>query len=324
MTLTAQLSVGLPSVEACRQLLLIQLEEFQKNARLVFDQDRQISVDAIHDLRVAIRRILTVQQNFAPWLDPDWLCQAQKYYGSLQKPLGKIRDLDVFCTWIKAEHPDQAAIISQLDGVRQKYLGKLIDRQKGKSFQKWLDRQVAGLALPDAAIQMTAQAISPGGRVNLFRLSDCLPVILYQTASQLTVFHSIIQDTQDMPPAIKQEMAGLPEDIVHHLRLAAKTFRYTLEAYQSLLGPEASRLIQEFKAFQDLLGNWHDAVVAMKYLQQLQGDDQKTAQLAALQAERQQRTEQLQNEFLNCWAAMSPNWFHERLSTCLDYGLKNS
>jgi CHAD domain-containing protein len=53
---------------------------------------------------------------------------------------------------------------------------------------------------------------------------------------------------------------------MHRLRIAAKGLRYTLEFFESVLGEDASTLIEDLKKIQDHLGNLHDAIVAINLL----------------------------------------------------------
>src|SRR5262249_53518242 len=56
-----------------------------------------------------------------------------------------------------------------------------------------------------------------------------------------------------------------PEDL-HALRIRAKRLRYLLEFLEELSGKAGNRLIKRLIALQDLLGSYHDAVVAADFV----------------------------------------------------------
>jgi CHAD domain-containing protein len=325
-----ELSPGLPVAEGVRQMLLSQLGEIQQQSRLVLEPDQPVTVAAVHDLRVALRKNIAVFDAFAPWLDPDWLKKARKGYAPLLKRLGKLRDLDILQAWLSQEAGDLEWLLELVDRDRLALRHNLPEHLQGRSFARWMGRQVAALALPESALRMNPVPVTARGEVQLVRLQDCLPVILYQASARLTAYRNLIPELDSLPPEIIQDPAQLkeitllPDDILHRLRVAAKSFRYTLEVCQSLLGRPAKKLIKEFKSFQDLLGEWHDTAVALAYLEQLPAEQKKAARIAELHAGRLVKQEKLRSDFELRWKSMSPGWFYERLSACLDhaYALK--
>ena len=53
---------------------------------------------------------------------------------------------------------------------------------------------------------------------------------------------------------------------MHALRIEFKKFRYTMEFFREVLGPEAKGIIEEVKTMQDHLGDLNDADVACQIL----------------------------------------------------------
>src|SRR3954454_24199126 len=49
---------------------------------------------------------------------------------------------------------------------------------------------------------------------------------------------------------------------IHEMRIAAKGFRYTLEAFEHAVEPALTPLIDQVTALQDAAGEMHDAIVA--------------------------------------------------------------
>jgi CHAD domain-containing protein len=86
------------------------------------------------------------------------------------------------------------------------------------------------------------------------RVVDVLPSILYARLSDISAYFEWVEG-----PYVSVER-------LHRLRIATKGMRYTLEFFESLLGEDASILIEELKSFQDHLGNLHDTIVAINLL----------------------------------------------------------
>jgi CHAD domain-containing protein len=61
--------------------------------------------------------------------------------------------------------------------------------------------------------------------------------------------------------------AHVPTERLHMLRISIKRFRYTLEFFREVLGPESNTLINDCKRMQDHLGDLQDAVVAVDLLE---------------------------------------------------------
>jgi CHAD domain-containing protein len=68
-----------------------------------------------------------------------------------------------------------------------------------------------------------------------------------------------------MKGGAKIEAMPRPEDL-HALRIRAKRLRYLLEFLQELTGKAGRRLVKRLTTLQDLLGSFHDAVVAAEFV----------------------------------------------------------
>ena len=333
MAETLKLTVDMPAYEAARRLLLAYLDEIRIQAPRVLDADPARSVEAVHDLRVALRRSLTVFESYGPWLNGESVRAARKGYRKLQRPLGELRDLDVLAEQSGDSRVESAgcpdSLIDLLGQERDKKRSRLPELLASRDFQNWLGQRGRDLSAAQAALNMALPAISGRGIVRMYRLQECLPVMLYSAAANLTVYHNILQNPASLPESIRQNLAGEREvsaigDIVlHRLRIFAKQFRYLLEMHQSTLGPSTRQMIEDFKKYQDLLGGGHDAVKAISYLgrrQSLIGKDS----YAAWQEYWQQRRFAMQREFLSLWPELTAAWFHQRISAGLDYAANSS
>lgn len=316
-------------------MLAGQMVEILEQVRLVQSPEQTVSETAVHDLRVALRRSLTLLDALAPWFDQRWLSKQKVFFRALLRSLGVVRDADVlvglaesfFLSADGANLPGGQALIERLRQSRDTARQKLRHHLTGHDFTTQLARQAARLNRAEVSLKMMPQAISAKGEVRLFRIGEILPVMLYQTAARLTVFHMVVRETEPGDP--------VDDTVLHQLRIAAKHFRYTVEHGQPLLGTAGRTLILEFRGFQDSLGNWHDAVVACAMLSDLEksgikesqnnisdapgesSDMEKEAVRRWLLHQENQR-DNLRQTFMEQWRQMTPTWFHEHLAAALD------
>ena len=337
-----ELTFETPVTEAARRMLSGQMIEILEQVPLVLSPEQIVAETAVHDLRVALRRSLTLLDALAPWFDPGWLSKQKILYRALLRSLGIVRDADVLAGLAENYFNSPAGAGSGLQGgqallerLRQRRDAahrKLCHQLTSDNFTRKLARQAARLNRTDVSLKMMPQAISAKGAVHLFRIGEIVPVMLYQAASRLTVYHTLVRATESGDP--------VDDAVLHQLRIAAKHFRYTVEHSQSLLGTAGRTLIREFRVFQDRLGDWHDAVVACALLTSLEassgidahagsdasGDDARESGLTDMEKEavhswflhQEKQRDNLRLAFMELWRQMTPAWFHEHLSAALD------
>ena len=317
-----------------------QMTEIREQVPLVLSPEQPVTETAVHDLRVALRRSMTLLDALAPWFDPRWLSKQKTFFRGLLRSLGIVRDADVLAGLAESFFagpegsglPGGQALLERLRQSRDAARLKLCHHLTGHDFTMKLARQAARLNRTDVSLKMMPQAISAKGAVSLFRIGELLPVMLYQAAARLTVYHTLVRESESGDP--------VADAVLHQLRIAAKHFRYTVEHSQSLLGSAGRTLIREFRVFQDSLGNWHDAVVACALLTGLEtsgvsdahagsdasSDDARETGLADMEKEavhswflhQEKQRDSLRLAFMELWRQMTPAWFHNHLSAALD------
>jgi CHAD domain-containing protein len=186
--------------------------------------------DAVHDLRVAIRRCRSIAAVFEE-VDPDpgWQ-QMRRVPRKLFRRMGELRDAQVMDEWVRKLMPDHDTVRMHLHAGYQGNITDLRDaaRDAAEKFDtkswKRLDRSLCKRARFVPAGSLAAQ---------------CLAVERFEEAKEL---HTRAQRT-DKPKAW------------HELRIGIKRLRYTVEN----LMPELYALWSDnLKRLQDLLGEVHD------------------------------------------------------------------
>jgi CHAD domain-containing protein len=186
--------------------------------------------DAVHDLRVAIRRCRTMADVLSEVNPSSGWRKLKKTSRDMFHKLGLLRDVQVECDWVKklapARDPIRRALLQHL-GTREKQFRKAsrealhqFDRKEWKKWQRKLPEKARFFPLESVVYQ----------RLALARLHEV--VQLYQAARR-----------------------GRSRIAWHRLRIGLKRFRYTVENFL----PQRSEVwIEDLKRLQDLLGEAHD------------------------------------------------------------------
>jgi CHAD domain-containing protein len=209
------------------------------------DVRRTADVDAVHDLRVASRRLRAFGVTFRDLLAENVRRRLEKKLKPVAKAAGALRDLDVQVELLEerlAETPtevERAALehlleqltIRRVDVVRraQRRLGKLEVDAISRLVRRALDAVTEGLAQRG------------------------------QEAYALSVLEGLVGDAAEHLPADGTEAADDAERL-HRLRIDIKELRYCLELFEPLLGPTFPELYARVAELQEVLGVYHDLV----------------------------------------------------------------
>ena len=201
--------------------------------------------DAIHDARVATRRLRAAIDLVEP-VTPDHLIDPlRKTLRRLRRRLGPLRDLDVLI--------DNAARVEgdARHGVAAAWLGRRLatarvaerrKTRKKETPQRWIDR------LNDW---------QPVREHLTVRASDVQDLMLESLRWQWNVF----ADHADRLADYIRNPHGATAQDPHELRIAAKQLRYTLEMLAKASFKLPTLAGRAFKRMQNELGLWHDQVV---------------------------------------------------------------
>ena len=205
--------------------------------------------EALHDMRVATRRLRAAVRIFAPALPARVERELRDELRWLGQLLGGVRDLDV-----QLEHLDAFAAQSPVSGRAglarfRDYLEAERLRRRGPMLEGLDSRRYFRLLvrLEDFA----------AGRVRLGKRNTVAqaPVAVIGRRAIKKAFRGLIKRGD------KIGAAPTPEDL-HVLRIRAKRLRYLFEFLIDAVGKEGGRFVKRLTRLQDLLGTYHDAVVA--------------------------------------------------------------
>jgi CHAD domain-containing protein len=220
-------------VEALRQLLPMVVEDF--------------SSTAIHQSRVATRRLKAGLDVFAPFVDSKRFRVFARFARRLRRRLAPLRDLDVMRGHLK-EVASTPAARKGVDVLRKQF-AQHQTKLRGKLLHEvddvYLMEELGGWW---AVRQQIADVVEPARS---------------RVAEQV---HELIDEfRRDARLVCKLEESDEPVD-AHELRIVGKSLRYTLEMAIRVGHPVPADVMKLFKAMQDDLGLWHDFAVLAQHI----------------------------------------------------------
>ena len=238
--------------------------------------------EAIHQTRVAARRLRSDLQTFKPVLDPVWVRHVRSDLQWLGSQLGRVRDADVLgqdldLSGLARSKDAKGAtdLRAQLQSQRSVAAEEVASVLQCERYLLLLDKLHAAAERPPLHVLGRNGGVRPGRRA-----SKTLPKLIKKPSKKL---HKRAQEA-DREPTDRQ---------LHQIRIGAKRLRYAAEAAEPVVGKRAQRLATAAEGLQTQLGEHHDAVVAEAWLREhAKGASSKVAfsagQLAAEQIRRQQ------------------------------------
>jgi triphosphatase len=217
--------------------LRVQFGEFLRNepgARL------GEGVDAVHDMRVATRRLRAAISTFGEALPAEFgrLGAELRWFGRV---LGEVRDLDVHIDALQEAQTSasdaaegKAALVEKLRSQRNGARSRLVDA---------LDSQRFASLVNDMSLVLSQDGTAP--------YEQQMPVTQLapeRIRHRYRKFRKVANDTS--PESAPREL--------HEVRIRAKRLRFTLEFFEEMYSKDARRLIDEAIDVQDRLGEHQD------------------------------------------------------------------
>ncbi len=211
-------------------------------------------IEALHDMRVATRRMRAAYGIFAEYFDSAILDPFNKGLRRTGRNLGAVRDLDVLLEKAEAYRaalpPDAAAegdiapLLDDWHARRAVARRQMLEYLDGQGYRTFVADFRTFLTTPGAGALTypTDQQPVP------YQVRHVVPRLIFTRYEAVRAYEPVI-DTAPLPT-------------YHLLRIDCKRLRYALEFFRDVLGPEAPGLIKQVTALQDLLGALQDAHVA--------------------------------------------------------------
>jgi CHAD domain-containing protein len=200
--------------------------------------------EALHQMRVATRRIRAILRAVRPFLAPEWTEHVRQEVGWISSLLGEVRDWDVLLESFRENFHD---ISSEDPRAFQSIL---------KEFEDQRSQARAGLL----------EALRSHRYLHLLnRLEDSLPHLPFQP-TPLTLEDLAQKAFLKLQDFVQASHSLFPKPELHRTRILLKRARYAVELAKTRLEKRAKRFLKQAKRGQDLLGQHHDAMVAEQRL----------------------------------------------------------
>lgn len=288
-------------------------KHFQKTIKHEADVLKDKDPEALHQMRVGMRRLRSAITGFAPALDLPKSADQRKI-GKIARCLGQLRDLDVLQAALKnrylpnlpskeQKHLEDA--LSTLDKQRRETLAKVRETLEHQRYQKLKQ------SLQDWLKQPTYQAVAQ------MPVSSVLADLLLPEVSKLWLHPGWLVGTEisaDEPemitvqkylePKVVAQILAERGELLHDLRKEAKRVRYQMELFTDFYGPAYAGYLQDVQSLQEILGRIQDSAVLADVLADVLGSKQKdklptlVAQLNLTAYEAWQEWQTLQERYL--------------------------
>ncbi|MCB5273513.1 hypothetical protein BJG92_01035 [Arthrobacter sp. SO5] len=260
--------------------------------------------DAVHQLRVAARRLRSALATFGKLTDSGTAKPLRAELKWLASTVGQARDAEVMRArlreMIDAEPPE--LLLGPVAQQIEEHLGAIHH-----------DARAAGLAALDSD--------------RYFRLLDSLDAFLESPplsgASQENAFGTVgpLVSTQrkrlkkSVRAAFDEETGQIPEDApLHEIRKSAKRLRYAAEAVTPVFGKQATTLARAAEGIQEVLGDHQDSVVTRETLEELAAQAPASGgngfTYGRLHALEQRRGDDARDRFIREWRKSPPKPLH--------------
>lgn len=269
-------------------------------------------IEALHDMRVATRRMRAAYRIFAPHFAEETLAQFNKDLRRAGRTLGAVRDLDVLieaAAAYEAEHgsAEDASIAPLLDdwhARRELARRDMLAYLNSSQYARFVERFRTFLTTPGEGTRRLAP-----GEPTPHEVRHVCPRLILERYESVRAYESVLD--------------GAPLTTYHALRIEFKGLRYALEFFRDVLGSETPALIKQITGLQDVLGALQDAHVAEALVTQFLAERAKrrkkveainltgvTGYLAVLQA----RQQELLTRFPQPWAEVTGREFRRNLA----------
>jgi CHAD domain-containing protein len=222
--------------------------------------------EAIHDLRVSIRRFGQALRVFKPCFRGKELRKVRRELKQVLDVAGELRNHDIALKLLgKSKRPERAALQAKIQIGRREARRSLVSLLKN-----WLDRK-SSLKWRAALERAAADPRDNFGKVPIG-----------QTARQM--LPALAQDFFEHGNKAAGAKASRQE--LHGFRIASKKFRYTLELFTPLCGPALNPKLEAMRRVQTLLGDLNDLETLREILGQYQSNQNLTAWIKKRQRKR--------------------------------------
>lgn len=247
-------------------------KHFQRTVQYETDVLKDKDPEALHQMRVGMRRLRTVVNGFAPALVLPKAAREKKI-AKVARRLGQLRDLDIMQdalqnqylpTLPNSEQKIGKKVLATLEKRRHQVLVQVQKTLKDKPYQEMKRAFQDWLQMPTY------------GTFAEFPIDQILPDLLLPFVSQFFLHPAWLmgvqfsdgqkQVAQDLSLEDVVELFRVQGSVLHSLRKQAKRVRYQMELFTDFYDTPYQDYVKEIKSIQRILGQIQDGFVLAEFL----------------------------------------------------------
>jgi CHAD domain-containing protein len=238
--------------------------------------------EALHQARVATRRLRSDLRTFRDYLEPEWTRELRDELKWLGGELGTVRDGDVLVERLEThagrlpadEHLIVERVVARRHAERDDARDVLLDGYRGPRYLELLERLVAATRAP--------QFVTPPEDIDAIAAANVAGIVEVPVEAAAAAAADEPPDVDAsardaLPSVVRKPWGHLrravdalgddpPDTALHDVRKRAKRCRYAAEAVAPVVGKRAREFAKAVANVQDVLGEHQDAVVAREWL----------------------------------------------------------
>ena len=245
------------SVDRAARIVALDLLQVAAKQRGRLDNKR--NTEALHDFRVAVRRLRSWLRAFDEWLDDSVPRKAPRRLKKAARSTNASRDADVRLLWLR----DQRKTMNTAERPGLSWMLKRISEERAESF--------------NADVKKGARAFDKANRQLDRALREYRVHIDDEVKDSAQSFDAVLGGLmRDHADDLRGRLGAVHTTgnarQIHEARISAKRLRYLMEPVADFV-PGAKELVDQLGKFQDALGDSHDAVLFADELDKLSADD---------------------------------------------------
>ncbi len=286
-------------------------KHFQKTIKHETDVIKDKDPEALHQMRVGMRRLRTAITGFERAIAPPKVARPDQI-GKIARKLGKLRDLDVLLDTLENQY------LPTLPTSEQKALKKVLANLHK---QRQHSLEIVQETLHDKPYQTLNQGLQDWleepsySSFSQLAILDILPNLLLPLVSQLLLHpawlagvkieNGEVEINLDMSPESVMEILSNPDEDLHNLRKQAKGVRYQMELFAEFYNSNYQDYLKGIKDIQGILGQVQDSFVLEEFLSNILKSDLTvelptlTQKMSSSRYELWQEWQKLQERYLN-------------------------
>jgi CHAD domain-containing protein len=245
--------------------------------------------EAVHQARVATRRVRSALRTFRDVIEPDWGRSLRDRLKGVADPLGAVRDTEVLRDRLRSREPS----LPEGDRKSLDELVTILEVARDEAREQLLEaiREPTYVALLDELVEAAREPRVLEGAAGA------------PAASELQ--STLERPWQHLEHAVERAREDASDASLHAVRIRAKRARYAAEAVSPVFGKPAAGFAEAAARLQDALGEHQDSVVARAWLRETAASGADAFVAGELSAIEAQAAAAVRATWPKAWKALS-------------------